>query len=53
MIINDTRISQNLRNKGQLTIEKDIKKCEKITATLLDKTSVSSYKSRQKYSEPR
>ena len=40
MVMNDIKISQKLKNKGQLSIEKDIMKCKTITARLLIKASV-------------
>ena len=46
MIANDIRISQKLKNKCLLSIEKDVLKCKKITARLLKKFTTSSYKSR-------
>ena len=44
MGVNVIRIPQKLKNKDQLSIE--IMKREKVTAMLLDKVSVFSYKSR-------
>ena len=46
MIANDIRISQKLKNKCLLSIEKDVLKFKKITARLLKKFTTSSYKSR-------
>ena len=39
MVVNDIRISQKPKNKGQLSIGKDIMKREKITGSSLNKTT--------------
>ena len=45
MFVNDISISQKLRSKGYLSIEKYIMKYKQITATLLNEASVSNYMS--------
>ena len=54
VVINDIKISQRLKNKSYLGIEKDITKSEKIKVKLLNKMfKVCSYKSSYKSDNPR
>ena len=46
MVVNAIKISKKMKNKSQLSVEKDIMKREKIIEISLDKVSVSSYKSK-------
>ena len=46
MVVNDKKTIQKMKNKGQLSIEKDIMKYEKITARSLNEVQVSTYKSK-------
>ena len=45
MLVNVIKISQKMKNKSQLSIEKNIVQCKKITKRLLDDVLVTSYKS--------
>ena len=45
MLGNVIKISQKMKNKSQLSIEKNIVQCKKITKRLLDEVLVTSYKS--------
>ena len=45
MLVNVIKISQKIKNKSQLSIEKNIVQCKKITKRLLDDVLVTSYKS--------
>ena len=45
MLVNVIKISQKMKNKSQLSIEKNIVQCKKITKRLLDEVLVTSYKS--------
>lgn len=54
VVINDIKISQRLKNKSYLGIEKDITKSEKIKVKLLNKMfKVCSYNSSYKSDNPR
>ena len=44
MVVNAINISHELKNKGQLSIEKDIMKCEKIIARSFNRVSSGSSK---------
>ena len=44
MVVSEIPISQKMKNKAYLSIEKSVMKCEKITGRLLIKALVSSYK---------
>ena len=45
MLVNVIKISQKMKNKSLLSIEKNIVQCKKITKRLLDEVLVTSYKS--------
>ena len=45
MLVNVIKISQKMKNKSLLSIEKNIVQCKKITKRLLDDVLVTSYKS--------